>query len=170
MSETQARPAVRIETYPSDALRGVPPFDFAVPRGWVVFEAPDSHALIRTPVQVADFWVNAVIQSDRVPRKIELPHAAVLTMRQIEAAGSEIRIDEEKIGSFGDRQTYLRTIEVTPNDSTQRVAQLHALFFAPTPDDKALHDLFQIVGSCPVEVAETFMPIFVRMVASFRFT
>lgn len=160
----------RVAVYPSRALRPVPGFTFAVPRGWVLEESPDALAAVHTPEAVDGFWVNALISSDRVARSVDLPHAAAATLARLQQRCPEATVTMEKFARFGERATYLRGVELTAPGSDRRLAQLQAMFFAPVEGPGTTVDLFQIIGTCLQPQLERFGADMVGIVASFRFT
>jgi hypothetical protein len=159
-----------VAVYPGSTLRPVPPFIFTVPRGWVLEEAPDALALVRTPEPVLDFWVNAVISTSRIGRAVDLRRAAALALARQQRRAPGLEVVEEKLGRFGDRITFLRAVQLPVPDRDHLLAQVQALFFPPVDDTGNVVDLFQIVGTCPREAFGTFAPIFVKLIESFRFS
>ena len=47
--------------------------------------------------------------------------------------------------------------------------QLHGVFFAPENAERETVDLFTVVGTCLESQAATYMPVFVKLLASFSF-
>ena len=78
----------------------------------------------------------------------------------------DVTVDAQRVGRFGDRLTYLRSVTVPSGDAT---SQLHALFFAPSADGREVADVFSVVGTCPAARIDEVGPRFVDVVASFRF-
>src|SRR5689334_15854050 len=81
-----ARPADltgRIAVYPSMELRPVPSFIFSVPAGWVLDDGADSLVVARTAEQVGDFWINAILSHQRVPRSVDFKQAAQSTWARL---------------------------------------------------------------------------------------
>lgn len=163
----RAEPTVAV--YPSAKLRPVPGFVFAVPAGWVTGEAPDALAVVRTPVAVNDFWVNALITHDRVAASVDLDAAAKVTSARILKETPGATVGMERVARFGDNVVYLRGIQF-PATSGRELAQLQGLFLAPAADDAVTHDVFQVIGTAPAEVMSTFGAVFVALIASFQFT
>ena len=159
-----------IAVYPSSRLRPVPGFVFAVPAGWVLGEAPDALAVVRTPVAVNDFWVNALVSHDRVAASVDLEAAAKATSARIAKESPGATVDMERVARFGDNVAYLRGIQFPAPEGGRALAQLHGLFLAPAGPDALTHDVFQVIGTAPVEVMPTFGAVFVALIASFQFT
>jgi hypothetical protein len=177
MAETSATERVRppdltarLATYPGSMLRPIPSFVFSVPRGWLLDEAADALAVVRTPEEVDGFWVNALISHDRVPRAVDFEAAAKTTWVRIKQASPDATPTLEKMARFGTNVVYLRGVELTAPKSGRKLGQLHALFFAPVEGEGKTVDLFQIVGTSPNDVMERFAPAFLEIIGSFRFT
>ncbi len=166
-SEISARMAV----FPSKAIRPTPAFVFTVPEGWVLDEAADALAVVHPAKPEGDFWVNAMVTTDRVPRAVDFKAAARITFARIKRECPDAEVKMEKMARFGSLIAYLRGIEATSPKSQRRVAQVHAVFFAPVEeDDKGKTvDMFQVVGTCPEETAGRYGPRFVEIISSFRF-
>jgi hypothetical protein len=177
MAETTAplagvRPAeltARLAVYPGAMLRPVPSFVFSVPRGWLLDEAADALAVIRTPEEIDGFWVNAIISHDRVPRAVDFEAAAKTTWARIKQSSPDASPTLEKMARFGTNVAYLRGVELTAPKSGRKLAQLHALFFAPAEGEGKTVDFFQIVGTSPADVMERVAPAFLEIIGSFRF-
>jgi hypothetical protein len=175
MSETvsqgvsAAATTARVIVYPSAAVPGVPSFVFSAPEGWVLDEAPDAICVVRSPEQVEDFWLNAVISHDRVARTVDLPQAAKATWARIVADAPDATVNMERIARFGDNVVYLRGVQLAAPRSGRPLAQLHALLFAPLADNRATSDLFQIIATSPADVMGRIGAGLVEMIASFRF-
>jgi hypothetical protein len=160
-------PAVAV--YPSARLRPVPPFVFAVPKGWVLDEAPDALAVVRTPQQVEGFWVNALITSDRVAASVDLEAATKATWARVQRESPGATVGMERVARFGKNDVYLRGIELEAPQSKRKLAQIQALFLAPPVEGARTTDVFQIIGTSPSEVMQSFGPVFVALIASFEF-
>ena len=160
----------QIASYPSRLLRPVPAFVFSVPEGWVVEEAPDSLALVRTPVEIDDFWVNAVISHDRVLASMTLEDAAKGTWARVKAAIPDSEPEMQRVVRFDNKIAYLRGIELKAPESGRDLAQLHAIFFAPTDGDYPTADLFQIACTAATETMERVTGGFLEIIGSLRFT
>jgi hypothetical protein len=168
-----ARPAdltARLAVYPGTQLKPVPSFVFSVPQGWLLDEAADALAVIRTPEEVDGFWVNAIISHDRVPRAVDFEAAAKTTWVRIKQSSPDATPTLEKMARFGNNVVYLRGVELTAPKSGRKLGQLHALFFAPAEGEGKTVDFFQIVGTSPADLMERFAPAFLEIVGSFRFT
>ena len=79
-------------------------------------------------------------------------------------------VDMERVARFGDNVAYLRGIQFPAPEGGRALAQLHGLFLAPAAPDAVTHDVFQVIGTAPVEVMPTFGAVFVALIASFQFT
>jgi len=151
-SEKPAELTARIAVFPSEMIRPIPPFIFSVPEGWVLDEAPDALVVIRSPTEVDGFWVNAILSHDRVPKSMDFKAAM------------------ERLARFGSNVVYLRGVEMAAPKSGRQLAQLHGLFFAPSPGESKTVDFFQFIATSPAELMEQYGPAFVEMVGSVRFT
>jgi len=160
----------RVAVHPSAAIRPVPPFIFSVPAGWVLDEAPDALVVARTAEQVDGFWVNAILSHDRVPRAVDFKEAAQATWSRLRQSSPSARVTMERLARFGPNVVYLRGVELSAPRSGRPLAQMHALFFAPTGDEGKTVDFFQLIATSPLDHMETYGPAFVELVGSFRFT
>jgi hypothetical protein len=165
----QASTEPRVLVYPSATLRPVPSFLFAAPAGWVVDEVPDALAVIRTPEQVADFWVNATLSHDRVGKAVDIEKAAQATWARIQRESPEAKLSMERMARFGSNVVYLRGIELPAPQSGRPLAQLQALLFAPPVEGAKTNDFFQIICTAPSDQMTNFGPIFVALISSFQF-
>jgi hypothetical protein len=177
MSETTTAPTTRpadltarLAVHPGQMIRPVPSFVFSVPRGWLLDEAPDALAVIRTPEEVDGFWVNAIISTDRVARAVDFEAAAKVTWARLKKTSPEATANVEKMARFGTNVVYLRGVELKAPKSGRELAQLHALFFAPAEGEGKTVDFFQIVATSPADLMERFAPAFLEIIGSFRFT
>lgn len=159
----------RLVTYPSDVIKPIPAFVFSVPQGWVVDEAPDALCVVRTPQQVDEFWVNAILSHDRVARAVDFKRAAQVTWAKLERESTDASSKFERLARFGANVVYLRGAEMTAPKSGRKLAQLHALFFAPVTEGGKTVDFFQFITTAPLEHAERFGPAFLEMIGSFKF-
>lgn len=159
----------RVVVYPSATLRPVPSFVFAVPAGWVVDEVPDALAVVRTPEQVDDFWINATLTHDRVGQGVDLEKAAQATWARIQADSPGAKASMERMARFGANIVYLRGVEVPAPQSGRALAQLQALLFAPSVEGAKTADFFQIICTSPAEQMPAFGPVFVALISSFQF-
>lgn len=160
----------RVAVYPSSAIKPVPAFIFSVPSGWVLDEAPDALVVARTAEKVDDFWVNAILTHDRVPRSVDFKQAAQVTWGRLERTSPGAKVTMERLARFGANVVYLRGVEMQAPESGRPLAQLHALFFAPAVGEGKTVDLFQLVATSPQEHMDRFGPSFVELIGSFRFT
>jgi hypothetical protein len=161
----------RVVVYPSQMLRPIPSFVFSVPLGWVLDEAPDALAVIRTPEEVDGFWVNAILSHDRVPRAVDFKQAAQVTFAKLQRTSPDAKATMERLARFGANIVYLRGVEMAAPKTGRPLGQLHALFFAPVDaDDKGKTvDFFQFIATAPADQMNRFGPAFVEMISSFRF-
>jgi hypothetical protein len=169
-SEKTADVVGRLAAFPSDVIRPVPSFVFAVPRGWVLDDAPDAMAVVRTPEEVDGFWPNLVLSHDKVARTLDLEQAAKVTWAKIKAQCPDADIDMQKLVRFNGLPMYLRGCTMSAPQSGRKLAQLHAIFLAPVKGTGRTMDLFQFTGTCPNDQAERAAPVFLDTIASFRFT
>jgi hypothetical protein len=160
----------RVAVYPSATIKPVPPFIFSVPPGWVLDEAPDALVVARTAEQVDGFWVNAILSHDRVPRDVDFKQAAQATWARLQQTTPSAKVTMERLARFGPNVVYLRGVELEAPRSGRPLAQLHALFFGPAPDEGKTVDFFQLIATSPQDHMERFGPAFVELVGSFRFT
>jgi hypothetical protein len=168
-SPTKPTPTSQVVAYPSRLIRPIPRFVFAAPVGFVVDEAPDAMCVVRAPKDIDGFWVNAILSHDRVPRSVDFKQAAQITFAKLKKATPDANVTMERLARFGANVVYLRGVELTAPKSERKLAQLHALFFAPVHDTGKTVDFFQIVATSPAELMPRFGRAFVEMIASFKF-
>ncbi len=162
-------PTSRVVVYPSQMVRPIPGFVFAVPRGWVLDEAPDSLLVVRTPAEVDGFWVNAILSHDRVPRAVDFKQAAQVTFAKLKASTPDVKPTMERLARFGSNVVYLRGVEMAAPKTGRQLAQIHGLFFAPAEGEGKTVDFFQFIATAPAEHMGRFGGAFVEMLSSFRF-
>jgi hypothetical protein len=149
---------------PSETVEGIPAFECELPDGWsareaagvlVSFGSDDDHA------------VSVLVSSVRIDRSLDLRAVAVRSLAQQRRVHPDLRLDSQRIGRFGDRLTYLRAVTLPGDDA---LGQLHALFLAPGAEDRPVSDAFSVVATGPASRIDDLGPVFVDLVASFRFT
>jgi hypothetical protein len=160
----------RIAVYPSAEIKPVPSFIFSMPAGWVLDDAADALVVARTAEQVGDFWINAILSHQRVPRSVDFKQAAQSTWARLQRTSPSAEVTMERLARFGTNIVYLRGVELEAPNNGRVLAQLHALFFAPANDEGKTVDFFQLVATCPKDVMEQYGPAFIELVGSFRFT
>jgi len=171
MADTQKPSALtaQIAAHPGAMVPGVPPFIFSIPAGWVVDEAPGALCVVRTARQVDGFWVNALISHDKVARSVDFEHAAKVTWAKLKKTNPEAEPNGERMVRFGDRVVYVRGVNLNGSDG-RPLAQLQAMFFAPTKGGGKVVDYFQVIGTCPrTGTVDEHMEAFLEIVGSFRF-
>lgn len=162
-------PTARVVAYPSHMIRPIPSFVFSVPPGWVLDEAPDALAVVRTPQEVDGFWINAILSHDRVPRSVDFKSAAQATFARLQRSSPSAKVTMERMARFGANVVYLRGVELDAPKSGKRLGQVHALFFGPVEGEGKTIDFFQIVATAPAELMTQCTPAFVELIRSFRF-
>lgn len=167
---TSARTAgYQVVIHPSRSVRPVPSFVFAASDGWVVDEAPGALCAVRASEPVEGFWNNALLTHDRVAKAVDLQAAATASWGRLKADTPSAEVKMERVARFGENIVYLRGVELDAPQSGKRLAQLHALMFAPSDDDAKTTDLFQLVATSTAEQMDDVGKSFIEMVASFRF-
>ena len=167
---SEPAPNDRLAVFPGRMIRPIPSFVFTVPRGWVIDEAPDALAVVRTPKEVDGFWVNGLLSTDRVARAVDFKVAAKTTWDRISKASPDAKIEMERLVRFGTNIVYLRGVELPAPKSGRLLNQLQALFFAPADEGGKTVDFFQFICTAPEELMENFGSPFIEMIGSFRFT
>jgi hypothetical protein len=160
----------QVVIHPSRMVRPVPAFLFAAPEGWVVDEAPGAILAVRASAPVNDFWNNALLTHDRVAKAVDLQAAATASWGRLKADAPSAEVKMERVARFGDNVVYLRGVELDAPQSGKRLAQVHALFLAPSEDDAKTADLFQFVATSTVDQMDDVGKQFVEMIGTFRFT
>ena len=159
----------QVVVHPSATVRHVPSFVFAAPPGWVVDEAPGAVCVVRATEPVNEFWNNALLTHDRVAKAVDLQAAATASWGRLKTDAPSAATVMERVAKFGDNIVYLRGVELDAPQSGKQLAQIHALFFAPSPEDAKTVDLFQFVATSTADQMDTVGKSFVEMIATFRF-
>ncbi len=170
MADTSSAAQHDVIGFPGSRIRPIPSFAFQLPEHWVLEDAPDALALIRTPKEVDGFWVNAIISHDRVGKAVDLEAAAKLTWARQQESSPDAEAKMQKVVRFDDQVVYLRGTELKAPKSGRELAQLQAITFAPSADDAQTADMFQIVGTATTDVMERAAPKFLSVISSFQFT
>jgi hypothetical protein len=168
-AEKPSELTARLVAQPSAIIKGIPPFVLSVPQGWLVDEAPNALAVIRLPEQVDGFWINAILSHDRVARSMDFKQAAQITWTRLQRENPDVQSTFERLARFGTNTVYLRGSELTAPQSGRKIAQLHAMFFAPVDEGGKVVDFFQIVCTTPADLAEKYGAEFIEIIGSFRF-
>lgn len=150
-------------------IRGVPPFVFSIPEGWVVDEMPNALAVVRPPEATDGFWPNLVIRHIRLGAAVDLKLAAEATKAKLLKQSPDATVTFERMARFGANIMHMRGLSITSPQSQRRVAQLHGLCIAPKAESATTIDLIQLVGSTPEESGDSPATAFVEIIGSFRF-
>jgi hypothetical protein len=142
----------------------VPAFELDLPTGWDLAAAPGLLATLSAGDH-SDWSV--VVSSVRVEAGDDLRSVAVRSFARQRAQYPAAAITAQRTGRFGDRLTYLREVAV-PMADDRRVAQIQAMFLAPDAAP-SVRDAFSLVATCPDGELDRLGPLFVDLVASFRF-
>jgi len=159
----------RLVAQPSKMIPGVPAFVFSAPKGWVIDEAPNALAVVRTPAEVDGFWVNAIISHDRVSRQVDYKTAAKVTWAKLQRDTPDVKERFERMVRFGANIIYLRGADMTAPNTKRPLSQMHALFFAPVSEGGKVVDFFQIICTAPADVMDKVGPEFLEIIGSWRF-
>ncbi len=147
-------------TVPSSTVPAVPAFAVEIPDAWRAAPTPGALVSIGPPDRTD---VTVLVSTIRVDPTDDLRSIAVRSLAQQRAHHPDLQVADQRIGRFGDRQTYLRIVELGA------VHQLQALFLAGEPDGPTV-DVFSIVAACPAGELDALGPVFVELVASFAFS
>ncbi len=159
----------QVVVYPSTAVRPIPSFVFAAPPGWVIDEAPGALCAIRVAEAADGFWSNALLTHDRVARAVDLQAVASASWGRLKAEAPSAVVGLERVARFGTNIVYLRAVELDAPQSGNKLAQLHAMFFAPSRDGDKTADFFQFVATSTPDTMDDVAKSFVEMIATFRF-
>jgi len=159
--------AARAVVHPGKLIPGIPSFVFTVPLGWVLDEAPGALAVVRLPKEVDGFWVNAILSHDKVARSVDFEAAAKASWARLKRTSPDATENGERLVRFGNLVMYVRGVELTANG--QRIAQFHALFFAPVSEGGKTVDFFQFVLTAPVGAMGGLVKPFMESLSTFRF-
>lgn len=163
--------ANRVVAQPGQIIKGVPPFFFVMPEGWILDEAPGTLCALRLSQEVDGFWVNALLTHDKVARAVDFKAAAQITWRKLQRSGVRDLVERgEKLMRFGKLPMYVRGCEFKPKDDDRVLAQMHVIFFAPVDEGGKVVDLFQLVLTAPATVMEKVAPDILELISTFRFT
>lgn len=165
----QSALTAQIVAHPSSMLPGIPPFVFALPSGWVLDEAPGALALIRLPEEVEGFLINGILSHDKVSRTVDFAEAAGFTWKRLQEGCPDAEVDAEKFVQMGGRTVFLRGSHMSAPKSGRAIAQLQAIWFAPTNGPGKVVDFFQCVFTCPAEHVDAVSPQALMFLASFKF-
>lgn len=159
--------AARAVVHPGKLIKGTPSFVFTTPLGWVLDEAPGALAVLRLPKEVDGFWVNAILSHDKVARSVDFEAAAKATWARLKRSSPDAIEQGEKMVRFGNQVMYIRGVELTANG--QKLAQCHALFFAPVDEAGKTVDFFQFVLTAPLGAMGGIVKQFTEALSTFRF-
>lgn len=159
--------AARAAVHPGKIIKGIPSFVFTVPLGWVLDEAPGALAVVRLPKEIDGFWVNAILSHDKVARATDFESAAKATWARLKRSSPDATENGEQLVRFGNLVMYVRGVELTANGI--KLAQFHALFFAPVNDAGKTVDFFQFVLTAPVGAMGGLAKPFMESLSTFRF-
>jgi len=159
--------AARAVVHPGKLIPGIPSFVLTVPLGWVLDEAPGALAVLRLPKEVDGFWVNAILSHDKVARSVDFEAAAKASWARLKRSSPDATENGERLVRFGNQVMYVRGVELTAND--KRIAQFHALFFAPVSEGGKTVDFFQFILTAPVGAMDGLVKPFMEALSTFRF-
>lgn len=159
--------AARAVVHPGKLITGIPSFVFTTPLGWVLDEAPGALAVLRLPKDIDGFWVNAILSHDKVARSVDFEAAAKASWARLKRTSPDATENGERMVRFGNQVMYVRGVELTANG--QKIAQFHALFFAPVSEGGKTVDFFQFVLTAPVGAMGGLVKPFMEALSTFRF-
>ena len=162
--------AGRRVTHPGPVLRALPSFSFSLPEGWRVRELPGALAVVE-PSGSGDAGSQLTVSARRVPADADLRRIAPASLARLRREHPDLEVATERIGHFGDggRPMYVRAIRLTVGDPARTISEVHALVLAPPDPQRPVQDLFVLVGRCADRDVDRHGPVFLGMVASFRF-
>ena len=76
----------------------------------------------------------------------------------------------QRVVRFDNKIAYLRGLELDAPESGRKLAQIHAIFFAPTDGDSPTADLFQVACTAPTDTMDRLTDQFLEIIGSLRFT
>jgi hypothetical protein len=150
-------------------IRGVPPFVFSVPEGWVVDELPNALAVVRPPEATDGFWPNVVIRHVRLGASVDLRTAAEATKAKMLKENPEATVTLERLARFGDTVMHMRGVSITSLQTQRPLGQLYGLCIAPKAESAKTVDLIQLIGTALEEADASPAEQFVEILGSFRF-
>lgn len=169
-STSPASVAERMVTYPGRMVRGVPPFAFVMPEGWVVDESPGALLALRLPEQQHGIWVHALLTHDTVARSVDFDAAAKVTWAKLQRSAEGLVERGERLVRFGRQVMYIRGCEFDAPRGEGTIAQLHALWFGPAEEGGKVVDFFQLVLTAPLATMPEHSKTVLAMLSTFRFT
>lgn len=157
--------------FPSPALRGITPFAFTTPDGWVAEESDRSLACIR-PAD-GEPGTELHIAWRRVPHDSNLAGVGRRARTMLENAVPGARVTMSRVGRLNGRSAHIRIAEFTPPTESGAepgplLAQMYVCFFGPADGSTRPLELFEISGACHAANAHRIRD-FNAVVESFRF-
>lgn len=157
--------------FPSPALRGITPFSFATPEGWVAEESDRSLVCMR-PVG-AEEGTELHVAWRRVPSGSNLAGVGRRARTMLENAMPDARVSVARIGRLNGRAAHVRIAEFTPpapegTEPGPMIAQMYVCFFGPADGSDRPLELFEISAACHAEHAHRIRD-FNAIIESFRF-
>lgn len=169
MAETELPSTARIAAHPGKLIPGIPSFVFSVPQGWVIDEAPNALCVVRLPAPVEGFWVNAMVNHDKVSRELDFETLAKTTWARLKRTSPEAELNGERLMRLSGVPGYVRGVNLQAADG-RPLAQVHAMVFAPVDGPGKVVDLFQIIGTClRDDSVKASMEAFTEIIRTFRF-
>lgn len=169
MAESDLPSTARIAAHPGKLVPGIPGFVFSVPQGWVIDEAPNAMCVVRLPQPVDGFWINAMINHDKVSRELDFEALAKTTWARLKRTSPSAELNGERLMRLSGVPGYVRGVNLTAPDG-RALAQVHAMVFAPTDGPGKVVDLFQIIGTClRDDSVNASMEAFTEIIRTFRF-
>jgi hypothetical protein len=107
------------------------------------------------------------LSHDKVARAVDFEQAAKITWSRLKRTSPEATANGERLMRFGSQVMYLRGVELTSGE--RKLAQFHALFFAPVSEGGKTVDFFQFVLTAPVGAMSGLTKPYIEMLSTFRF-
>lgn len=165
---SEAATTKQIEVPGADAP-GCAGLRFSIPSKWTCSEVPLALFAVHPPDAIDGFWVHALVDVTKVSPHVDLAKVADATLARLSRHDPDVIVEMERTGRFGEHRVHLRGVAANLGTPRRRTAQLHALVLAPTTAARPVTDLVTLVGSCPIERSEEFIPCMIDLVASIEF-
>ncbi len=148
-------------------FRPIPGFTMDVPSMWIVGECPGALYMLATAEREDDAWANVVVRHSRVSQDVTMIELAQTSWNELTRNCPEALYVEEFTVDAGANH-YVRKVIIADEDPKLVVNRSDSFTQVRAPASRT-DDIFHITWLTPNWCAEEFEPVFVRMLASFKF-
>lgn len=130
---------------------------------------PGALFAVGRPYAEEDLWIRIICRHERVDSHVDLNAGALASFARTILSSPGASLDTERMGTYGENEVYMRSIDLNLEDTDQKISELHALFMAPQQAGRTTRDMFQLIGTVNEPRLLPFLKVMLDLVKSFKF-